>query len=171
MTLFDDGQARISADVRDKDFRAAPDARVTGHVIGPAGLSASIELTPVPNAPGRFQADWAAPAPGLYVAELTARRGADEIGSDSVTFQRLDGVAEDFHPEQNRALLQSLSSSTGGRYVRPADLQDLVREIPYSHAGITTQQIKELWNMPFAFLLILSLRGSEWLLRRKWGIV
>jgi hypothetical protein len=33
------------------------------------------------------------------------------------------------------------------------------------------QQIKELWNMPIAFLVILSLRASEWLLRRKWGVV
>ncbi len=170
-TLFDDGHARISAEVRDKDYHPAADVRVTAHVIGPAGISALLELAPERGASGRFQTDWTAPTPGLYVAELTARRGGEDIGSDVVTFQREDGVAESFHTGQNRALLETLAASTGGRYLRPAQLTSLAAEIPYSQAGVTVQQIKELWNMPLAFLLILALRGGEWLLRRKWGIV
>jgi uncharacterized membrane protein len=171
LTLFDDGHVQIAADVRDSEYHPAADALVTGRVIGPAGLTATLALDPVPDSPGRFQADWAAPTPGLYVAELTARRGAEDIGNDVVTFQRVDGVAENFHTEQNRALLEALAADTGGRYMRPEELASLSREIPYSQAGITVEQIKELWNMPFAFLLILALRVTEWLLRRKWGIV
>jgi hypothetical protein len=171
LTLFDDGHVQIAADVRDNDYHPAADVLVTARVIGAAGITAALALNPVPNAPGRFQADWTAPTPGMYVTELTARRGAEDIGSDVVTFQRLDGVVENFHTEQNRALLEALAASTGGRYIRPGEIASLAREIPYSQAGISVQQIKELWNMPIAFLLILSLRGSEWLLRRKWGIV
>jgi hypothetical protein len=55
--------------------------------------------------------------------------------------------------------------------VKPGELRSLAAAIPYSQAGITVQQTRELWNMPFAFLLILSLRGAEWVLRRKWGLV
>jgi hypothetical protein len=171
VTLLDDGQVQIAADVRDNEYRAAPDALVTARLIGPAGLTAALPLDPVPNSPGRFQADWVAPAPGLYVTELTARRGAEDIGTDVVTFQRLDGVAENFHTEQNRALLEGLAASTGGRYMKPGELASLPKDIPYSQAGITVQQIKELWNMPIAFLVILSLRACDWLLRRKWGVV
>ncbi len=171
VTLMDDSRTEITADVRDKDYHPAADARVTARIIGPAGLAAAVELSPVPNAPGRFQAAWSAPSPGLYVAELTARRGAEEIGSDVATFQRQDGVAENFHTEQNRALLEHLATSTGGRYLRPGQLASIAGEIPYSQAGITMQQIKELWNMPIAFLLILSLRAGEWVLRRIWGVV
>ena len=171
VTLLDDSRTEIAADVRDKDYHPAADARVTARVIGPGGLAAALELNPVPNAPGHFQAAWSAPTAGLYVAELTARRGAEEIGSDVVTFQRQDGIAESFHTEQNRALLETLATSTGGRYLRPAQLVNIAGEIPYSQAGITLQQIKELWNMPIAFLLILALRAGEWLLRRKWGVV
>jgi uncharacterized membrane protein len=171
LTLLDEGRTEITADVRDKDYHPAADVRVTGRVIGPGGLTATLELSPAPNAPGGFRTEWAAPTPGLYVVELTARRGAEEIGSDVVTFQRLDGVAEEFHTEQNRALLETLAASTGGRYVRAADLASLADEIPYSQAGITVRQTHELWNMPIAFLLILSLRAGEWVLRRKWGIV
>jgi hypothetical protein len=171
LTLFDEGHAQISAEVRDKEFRSAADVRVTAHLIGPAGVSASVELDPVINSPGRFQADWTAPTPGLYVAELTARRGNEEIGTDVATFQRLDGVAESFHTEQNRSLLESLSASTGGRYLQPGELKSLPQEIPYSAAGVTMRQIDDLWNMPAVFLLLLALRCGEWLLRRKWGVI
>ncbi len=89
----------------------------------------------------------------------------------ALTFERMDGVAENFHLEQNRDLLERLSSQTGGRYWQPAEASHLAREIPYSEAGISFRQVKELWNMPVVFLLILLLRCSEWILRRRWGIV
>jgi uncharacterized membrane protein len=171
LTLFDEGHARISADVRDKDYRSAADVGVSAHLIGPGGVNATVELDPVANAPGRFQADWTAPTPGLYVAELTAHRGKEEIGTDVATFQRLDGVAESFHTEQNRNLLESLATRTGGRYVQPGDLRGLAQEIPYSAAGVTLRQINDLWNMPIVFLVLLAARCGEWLLRRKWGVV
>src|SRR6185312_6987324 len=61
LPLFDAGHARISAEVRDKDYRSAADVSVSAHLIGPAGVNATVELDPVANAPGRFQADWTAP--------------------------------------------------------------------------------------------------------------
>ncbi len=171
LTLLDESHVEIAADVRDKDYHPGADARVMARVMGPDGLAATFELSPTANSPGHFQADWTAARPGLYVGELTARRGAEEIGSDAVTFQRLDGVAENFHTEQNRGLLEELAASTGGRYMRPGELARLAAAIPYSQAGMTVQQTRELWDMPFAFLLLLSLRGAEWVLRRKWGRV
>ena len=56
--LFDDGRIHLSADIRDKSFQPAPDAHVEAHILGPSGTSASIEMSPVPDAPGQFQADW-----------------------------------------------------------------------------------------------------------------
>jgi hypothetical protein len=169
--LFDDGHVHLSADIRDKSFQPAPDARVEAHILGPSGSSAAVEMSPVPDAPGQFQADFNADKPGSYVTEVVAQRGDQEIGRDVLTFQRMDGVAENFHTEQNRDLLEKLASQTGGRYWRPGELSKLPEEIPYSDAGITMRETKELWNMPAIFLLLILLRFSEWLLRRKWGVV
>jgi hypothetical protein len=102
---------------------------------------------------------------------VTAAKANEELGRDVLTFARMDGVAENFHTEQNRELLEKLSSQTGGRYWKPQDLSKLPGEISYSEAGITVRDTKDLWNMPVIFLLILLLRSSEWLLRRKWGVV
>ena len=169
--LLDDGRIRLSAHVRDKDYQPAPDARVEASITGPQGSVSHIELTPDPNVPGTFEADWTAEKPGSYSADLMAKRGDEELGKDTLAFQRMDGVAENFHTEQNRELLEKLSAETGGRYWRPEELAKLGSEIPYSEAGITVRETKDLWNMPAVFLLLLVLRAAEWLLRRKWGVV
>jgi uncharacterized membrane protein len=170
-TLLDDGHVQLSADVRDDEYQPATDAKVEAHVIGPGGISSTVEMTPVPDASGSFRADWTADKVGSYVAEITAGRGDKELGRDVVSFLRADDVAENFHTEQNRELLEGLAEQTGGRYWRPAELGKLAEEIPYSEAGITMRETKELWNLPIVFLVILLARSTEWLLRRRWGIV
>jgi hypothetical protein len=169
--LFDDGRVKFSADVRDKSYLPAADAHVVAHVLGPGGSAAQIEMTPDPNVPGTYHADWNADQAGSFLTEVTATRGSEELGRDVMTFARMDGIAENFHTEQNRELLEKLSEQTGGRYWKPQDLSRLPAEISYSDAGITVRDAKELWNMPAIFLLLLMLRFSEWLLRRKWGVV
>jgi hypothetical protein len=88
-----------------------------------------------------------------------------------MTFEREDGVAENFHTEQNRRLLEQLAAATGGQYWKPSDLKNLPRDISYSEAGISVRTTKELWDMPIVFLLLLALPIAEWLLRRKWGVL
>ncbi|MGH9716445.1 MAG: glutamine amidotransferase [Candidatus Acidiferrales bacterium] len=169
--LFDDGHTKFTAQVRDIDYLPAPDASVQAHIMGPDGLAATVDMTPVPDSPGTFQADWNAEKPGSYLAEIDAQRGGQNIGRDVVTFERMDGVAENFHTQQNRPLLEQLASETGGSYWSPHNLSKLASEIPYSKAGITVRDTKPLWNLPAVFLVILALLFSEWLLRRKWGVV
>ena len=175
--LLDRGEITFTADVRDSQYNPASDAKVEAHVLGPSGVNALLEMTPVPDNPGQFQAAWSAPKPGDYLTEITAQRADSstgkmkELGRDVLTFQRQDGVAENFHTEQNRDLLEHLSAQTGGKYWKPADLARLAGGIPYSQAGVTVRETKDLWNLPLVFLLLILLRFSEWWLRRKWGIV
>jgi hypothetical protein len=169
--MFDDGNVRLSADVRDTDYSRATDARVQARVIVPDGATVMVDMTPVADKPGTFQADWTAEKPGSYIAEVIAQKGDQEIGRDALSFERMDGVAENFHTGQNRDLLERLAAQTGGRYWRPEELSKLAEQIPYSEAGITVRETKELWNLPLVFLTLILLRSAEWLLRRRWGIV
>jgi uncharacterized membrane protein len=168
--LLDNGAVTITADVRDQHYNPAPDAKVEAHILGPSGVSALVEMTPMPDTPGQFQAAWTAPKPGSYLTEVTANT-AKELGRDVLTFQRMDGVAENFHTEQNRDLLERLAAQTGGQYWKPADLNKLAAAIPFSEAGVTMRETKALWDLPLIFLILIALRFSEWWLRRKWGIV
>ena len=170
-TLLDDGHMELSATVRDQNFMPAPEASVTAHFIGPDGISATVPMTPAANDPGLFHAAWTAEKPGSYLAEVTAQKRPQDLGSSTLPFVRIDGVAENFHTLQNRELLEKLASETGGQYWKPEDLKRLPNEISYSDAGISVRTVKELWNMPVLFLWLLLLVTAEWLLRRHWGVV
>jgi len=175
--LVDNGIAVLTAEVRDTQYNPVRDAKVEAHILGPSGVTALVEMTPVPDNRGQFQATWSALRAGAYLTEVTAQRAdpetgkVRELGRDVLTFQRIDGVAENFHTEQNRPLLESLAAQTGGQYWKPADLGKLAAGIPFSEAGVTTRETKDLWNLPLVFLVLILLRFSEWWLRRKWGIV
>ena len=130
-----------------------------------------VDLAPVPSTPGTFAADWNADKPGSYVAEITAGRSTEELGRDVFTFERQDGVAENFHTEQNRELLEKLATETGGRYWKTSELAKLPSDISFSEAGISVRNTKELWNMPIVLLLLFGLMAGEWLTRRKWGMI
>ena len=175
--LLDNGAVTLTAEVGDQEYNPAPDARVEAHILGPSGVSALVEMSKVPDSPGQFQAQWSAPKPGAYLTEITAQRAeagsgaVKELGRDVLTFQRMDGVAENFHVEQNRELLERLAAQTGGRYWKPADLAKLPAAIPFSEAGVSVRETKDLWNLPLVFLVLVLLRFSEWWLRRRWGIV
>jgi uncharacterized membrane protein len=172
--LMDQGQILLTVVVRNREFQPAVNAHVTAHIVGPQDTNVTVDLTPSQQEPGDYQTQWTAQKPGAYLAEVTAEstdNPPQQLGSDVVTFQREDGVAENFHTAQNRRLLEQLAAETGGKYWNPSDVKNLPRDISYSEAGISVRDTKELWDMPIVFFLLLGLPGAEWLLRRKWGIV
>ena len=169
--LADETGVKLRAEVRDTTYLPAGDATVEAHIIGPDGITESLDMRPEPIEQGVYSADWTTPKPGSYLVDVVAKRGQEELGHDPLTFRREDGVAENFHVEQNRELLEKLSSETGGRYYKPNEAARLGKDISYSEAGITVRETRDLWDMPAIFLAIVLIRAAEWLLRRKWGVI
>jgi len=169
--LADESHVKLRAEVRDKTYLPASDAIVEAHITGEGAQQETVNMVPEPLEQGVYGADWTAPQAGSYIVEVVAKRGTEEIGRDTFTFRREDGIAENFHVEQNRELLQKLSAETGGSYYKPADAQKLGKDINYSQAGITVRETRDLWDMPAIFLLFLGIRAGEWLLRRRWGVI
>lgn len=169
--LVDEAKLKLNVDVRDRNYLPAADAKVEVRILGPGASGGVVELQPDPVTPGQYAGEWMTDRPGQFVAEAVAKRGEEEVGRDVFTFERQDGVAENFHTQQNRDLLEKLAAMTGGKYWRPNDLSKLPDEVSLSEAGITVRETKDLWNLPVVFLLLCLLKGAEWLLRRKWGVV
>jgi uncharacterized membrane protein len=169
--LYDDGRVHLRAEVRDTTYLPTSDATVQARIGGPDGNAQTVDLHPDSLEQGVYSADWDAGQAGSYVAEVTATRGQTELGRDVITFRREDGVAENFHLEQNRDLLEKLSSQTGGKYYRPDQVSRLGEDISYSDAGITVRETRDLWDMPIVFFVVLLLCCTEWVLRRRWGVV
>jgi hypothetical protein len=169
--LEDTGKIQIRAEVRNKSYNPIGDASVQANITTPTGASQTVLLHPDADARGVYTGDFNAEQSGSYIAEVTGSEGITNLGSDLVAFQRENGMAENFHQQQNRELLEKLAQDTGGHYYAPDHASNLLDEISFSNGGITARETMDLWNMPAVFLALLTLRSSEWLLRRRWGLV
>jgi len=67
--------------------------------------------------------------------------------------------------------LQRLSEVTGGRFFEADELDALPDLLRYSSSGITETVYRPIWDAPAVFLLLLLLKGGEWLLRRRWSTI
>jgi hypothetical protein len=169
--LADDTNVPLRVSVRDKAYQTVSGATVQTTIVRPDGGSDVMDLKPDPLEPGTYTGSYTADKPGTYVAETIAHQDKTELGRDALTFRREDGVAENFGAAQNRDLLEKLSSDTGGAYYTPGNAKKLTGEVAVSEAGITAHDNLDIWDMPILFLLVILIRGGEWLLRRKWGVV
>ena len=169
--LPDDTHVPLRVSVRDKNYDTVSGATVQTTIARPDGGSDVVDLKPDPLEPGMYTGEYTAEKQGTYVAETTAKQDKTDLGRDALTFRREDGVAENFGAAQNKDLLEKLSSDTGGNYYTPSNAKKLSGDVAVSEAGITAHDNLDIWDMPIVFLLVILIRGGEWLLRRKWGVV
>ena len=165
----DEDQITLRAEVRDRSFEPVGDAAVSLSVRRDFAAPTEMTLTPIPGEIGAYEATVQADETGLYQFEATASLGEESLGAAQFAVRRADGVSEHFQIQQNRPLLERLSTLTGGRYFTLGDLDELPEAIQFSEAGIVERELLDLWNMPINFLLLMLLKAGEWVLRLYWG--
>ena len=134
-------------------------------------------VAPDEAAPDEADPEETATAEAAVAAAGTEERGTAEaataesesLGRSRLAIRREDGVSEHFRVQQNRALLERIAASTGGRYFTLDEADEIPEAVQFSDAGIVERRLLELWNMPFFFLLLVVLKSGEWLLRLWWG--
>ncbi len=171
--VMDQGHVELTAEVRDREFQPAADARVTANITGPGGLSESIDLTPSQETPGLYHRRldrgeaWVPISPKLRPSPRKTNRWAAMLWplSAKTAWPRTSIRS------RTGICWSSFRPRPAGSYWKRSDVKNLPRDISYSEAGISVRNTKELWNMPIVFLLLLGLPIAEWLLRRKWGVL
>ena len=169
-TVTEDDKIKVRAQVRDPDAEENQGLSVTAVVSADNNESMSLNLLPVAGKPGSFEAEFSPPAPGLYNIEAISLVGDEPVNSTR-TATRYDRGMESYGIRQNQALLKRLSDATGGQYWTPDEWDDIPEAISYSTAGITSQDIRYLWDAPFFFFMLIFLKGLEWALRRVWRTI
>jgi hypothetical protein len=161
----------IRANLKDRSFQPQQTLQVNTLITAPVGEAINLNLKPVADQPGVYEAKLDASEAGNYFIELTARRGSEVVGTARTAVHHDKDLAEYFSLRQDRGLLERLAVATGGQYWSADDLTGLPEAIRFSPAGITEQQTKTLWDMPINFILLMLLKASEWILRRRWGVI
>jgi uncharacterized membrane protein len=181
----DESTVLLRAEVRDKTYQPSTDAAVTVEVSDGMGPPTTIEMTPVAGERGLYEAAYDTTHTGVFRFEAVAKTAdaagqeapdgepqeavAEELGRARFAVRREDGVVEHYHVQQNRPLLERLAEATGGRYFAVDDVNRLPEAVSFSDAGSVERQVLDLWNIPLAFLVLMLLKASEWLLRLYWG--
>ncbi len=101
---------------------------------------------------------------------VEAVRGREVVGQAVTYLRAAPGDSEYFDAAQRAPLLKRIAEETGGRYYTPATVSSLPEDVTYLGRGVTATREMDLWDMPVVLLLLVSVIGGEWLLRRRGGL-
>ena len=160
---------RVAA--RDAAFQPLPDAVVDLRVTAPDGRSEVVRAAPErTDGDGRYAGRFRPGQPGVYRVAAEVRRGETIVGSATASLLVGGADIEMTDPRTNVALLQRLAAGTGGRLVTDDDIATLFSRLVERIPAATASVRRDLWHNGWSFGLILMLLGSEWILRRRWGL-
>ncbi len=162
---------KLRAEFRDDEFAPLDDIGVSAVVGRDDGASWTVALNPSLIEAGIYTGDIDPELSGTYFVEAVAERDGTPLATARASLVYETGQAEHFGFRRDSALLSRLSAATGGRYLTADELDSVPDLLRYSQAGITEIETQAIWDAPAAFLLLLLLKGGEWLLRRRWGSI
>jgi len=134
------------------------------------GVTQSVPLDWNGSGEGTYQAELNATAAGVYQIDVTATQGSENLGTNHSAFQVADRPVEYYDASLNTRLLQSVASSTGGRYYPLSKLGDVPDDAQYVEGETSFVEQRELWDVPFLFMLLCMTLGAEWFWRKRKGL-
>ncbi|HLM55643.1 MAG TPA: vWA domain-containing protein [Pyrinomonadaceae bacterium] len=162
---------QIVADLRDRKFQPAVDARAAARVFKPSGASVDVPLrfTARDDANvyvGEFRADEL----GRHRVEVTASGPSLGEASAQSEFLVAELNREFYDAAQNDALLKRIAAETVGKYYTLEEAGRLVDDLTYRKSDHSRLVTKDLWDMPVNFLLLVALVSAEWFIRKREGL-
>jgi hypothetical protein len=166
-TLYQDGeQARLYAHVLDEDYEPVVQPSFTITVNGTDGnaLRETLSLQADRTTPGLYEGYFTAPVAGRY--RLEANEDDAEI-SNTTEFQVATVNRELSDTNMRRDGLQRIAQLTGGTLLEPGDLAKLDSLLDAKPVTTTVRSERSLWDGWLIAVLLITLLGMEWILRRR----
>jgi uncharacterized membrane protein len=160
----------LSADISNKSFDRMNNAKAVAKVTSPDGVVQAIPLDWNGAGEGSYQAELSVTTPGIYQVEVEASQGSENLGSNRTSFQVEDRPVEFSNASLDTRLLQSIASSTNGRYYPLSKIGNLPEDAQYVDTKSSIVEQKELWDVPFLFMLLCLSFGAEWFWRKRKGL-
>lgn len=118
-----------------------------------------------------YTANFEAYAPGEYAIAAVARDGERALGSDRVQVTAVQPLVEFALTEPDPALLRQLASASGGLWMEPAMLDDIVRIAELAPRRVLVQpsadkDAEPVWDRWWLLALFVLLLAVEWAVRR-----
>jgi len=160
----------FDAEISDRTFLKVNNAVAVARVKSPSGAVTEMPLEWSVTRDGEYKASFTPTEKGLYRIDVTTSMGADTVVSDPAYVASGDLTTEYFGAEMRAPLLRRIAEETGGRFYTTDNVAELSKDIVFTEAGNTVVDRKDLWDMPFVFLLLVGLVTSEWGYRKLRGL-
>ena len=160
----------FDAEISDRTFLKVNNAVAVARVKSPSGAVTEMPLEWSVTRDGEYKASFTPTEKGLYRIDVTTRMGADTVAGDPAYVASGDLTTEYFGAEMRAPLLRRIADETGGRFYTADKVAELSKDIVFTEAGNTVVDRKDLWDMPFVFLLLIGLVTSEWGYRKLRGL-
>ena len=107
-------------------------------------------------------------AGGEYLLDISATAGTTSLGTFQTKFFVRSADLEMDNPDADLPFLRRAAQDTGGRFVEPAGLTDLLKYLDGKPAESVVEEERrtQLWNRPSVAVLLAMLLTIEWVLRR-----
>ncbi len=161
---------RLYAEVSNKTFDRMNNAKVIAKVTNPDGVTESLALDWNGAQEGVYQTELNASEPGIYRVEIDAAQGSENLGTNRTAFQVQDRPVEYYNARLDTRFLQSVASATGGRYYPLSKIGDVPDDAVYVAGETSFVEQKELWDVPFLFMLLCVTLAGEWFWRKRKGL-
>jgi len=166
---------RIRAEINDRAFNRINDARVQASLTTPSGEVFDLPLQWDSREDGVYRGQWTTQEDGLHLLQIQTEANtlSEDQGQteDQTFFLTSTGTREYFDAVQKRDFLQKVAQETGGNYYPLEEVDKLPDEILYTESHTSVIEVLDLWDMPFNFLVLMALLVSEWMVRRRHGLV
>ena len=163
-------RVEIRTEVRDSKFLPVNNALVSATVKGPGGETVAVPLDWTVEKDGEYVGGFAAGAEGLHEVRVEARTRSESLGEGNTWVQAATLESELYDAELRREWLERLAAETKGRYYDAGTARRVIDDLAFSQEGSTRLERRDLWDMPILFLVLATLLGVEWGVRRKLGM-
>ncbi|MBN2030234.1 VWA domain-containing protein [bacterium] len=158
----------LSAQIYDETFYPVERAIVEIHVQAPSNQQ-RFQLNDIGG--GRYRETFRVFESGVYTIAGEALLEGQILGRDQLEFS-----ISSYNPEfeittANPNLMENLSRVTGGKSGPPDSLASFIQSIQLTPQIVHSTKEIELYNLPITLILMILLLSSEWLIRKRKGML
>ena len=141
-----------------------PDDKVFDYVLKSATLQ-----TPGGKPVSGYRAEVDPNMPGVFLAQSSVTLDGTEA-SNETRFVVSRPPTEITGKPVNRALLQQIAESTGGKFLAMEDWDAWPRDLHFKQQQFSRVRLEDLWNNPLLLGFLLLLIAAEWVIRKSWNL-
>ena len=161
------GQVLLYAHVLDDRFEPVTQAGFEVTVTPVDGNPQRVTLRPKAGTPGMYEGYFTPALPGRYQFEANA---SDRALANATEFQVADIRPEMANTDMQIERLQRIADLSGGKCLSILQLQELPALLNRKPAEFTVRTEVPLWNNKWVVILLVTLVGLEWIVRRRYDL-